>query len=57
MALLGRLKDEHSLSEYVLQIDAITFQFTTNYLKLNTTKTKDLIFGGEGLLSHQNHYP
>ena len=56
MALVGRLKDEHSLTEYLLQIDALTFQLNSSFLKLNTTKTKELMFGGEGLLSHQNRY-
>ena len=37
MALVGHLKDEHPLSEYVLQIDALTVQFKSSYLKLNTT--------------------
>ena len=46
MALVGRLKNEHSLSEYLLQIDALTFQFNSSFLKLNTTKTKALLFGG-----------
>ena len=46
MALVGRLKDEHCLSEYLLQIDALTFQFKSSFLKLNTTKTKELMFGG-----------
>ena len=46
MALVGRLKDEHSLSEYFLQIDALTFQFKSSFLKVNTTETKELTFGG-----------
>ena len=46
MALVGRLKDDHSLSEYHLQIDALTFQFKSSFLKLNITKTKELMFGG-----------
>ena len=54
MALVGRLKYEHSLSEYLLQIDALPFQFKSSFLKLNTTKK--LMFGGEGLLSHKNQY-
>ena len=40
MALVGGLKGEHCLSEYALQIDALTFQFKSSYLKLNTTKLK-----------------
>ena len=46
MTLVGRLKDEHSLSEDLLQIDALTFQFKSSVLKLSTTKTKELMFGG-----------
>ena len=46
MALVGRLKDELSLFEYRLQIDALASQFTSTFLKLNTTKTKELVFGG-----------
>ena len=34
MALVGRLKDEHSLSEYLLHIDALTFQFMSSFFKL-----------------------
>ena len=45
MALVGRLKDELSLFEYRLQIDALASQFTSSFLKLNTTKTKELMFG------------
>ena len=33
-ALVGRLKDEHSLSEYLLQIDALTFQLSPALLNL-----------------------
>ena len=40
-AIVGRLKDEHSLSEYLLQIDALTFQLKSSFLKLNTTKTEE----------------
>ena len=40
MTLVDRLKDEHSLSEYLLQMDAITFQFKSSFFKLNTTKTR-----------------
>ena len=46
MELVGRLKDELSLFEYRLQIDALASQFTSTFLKLNTTKTKELVFGG-----------
>ena len=38
MALVGRLKDELSLFEYCLQIDAFVSQFTSTFLKLNTTE-------------------
>ena len=34
MALVGRLKDELSLFEYRLQIDALASQFTSTFLKL-----------------------
>ena len=47
MALVGHLKDELSLFEYRIQIDALASQFTSSFLKLNTTKTKELVFGGE----------
>ena len=56
MALVGRMKDEYSLSDYLLQIDVLTFQFKSSFLKLNTTKTKELMFGGKVLLSQQNQY-
>ena len=49
MAFVGRLKDEHSLSEYLLQIDALTFQFKSSFLKLNTTKTKEKLPSGRRL--------
>ena len=48
MALVGHLKDEHSLSEYFLQIDALTFTFQCSLLTLTITKTKELMFGGGG---------
>ena len=38
MALVGRLKDDLSLFEYCLQIDAFVSQFTSTFLKLNTTE-------------------
>ena len=56
MALVGRLRDELSLSEYLLQIDAVTCQFNSSFLKLNTTKTKEIMFGKKGLIIHQNRY-
>ena len=34
MRFVGRLKDEHSLPEYLLQIDALTFHFKSSFLKL-----------------------
>ena len=46
MTLVGHLKDKHFLTEYLLQIDALTYQFKSSFLKINTTKTKELIFGG-----------
>ena len=46
IVLVGLLKDKHSLSEYLLQIDALTFQFKSSFLKINTTKTKELMYGG-----------
>ena len=46
MALVGRLKDELSLFKYRLHIDALASQFTSTFLKLNTTKSKELVFGG-----------
>ena len=33
-----RLKDARSLSEYLLQIDALTCQFKSSFPKLNTTR-------------------
>ena len=56
MALEGRPKDELSLSEYLLQIDALTYRFMSSFLKLSTTKTKALVFGEEGLIRHQIRY-
>ena len=56
MALIGRLRDELSLSEYLLQIDAVTCQFNSSFLKLNTTKSKEIMFGKKGLIRHQNRY-
>ena len=41
----GHLKDKLSLFEYRLQIDALASQFISTFLKLNTTKTKQLVFG------------
>ena len=47
MAIVGRLKNEFSLSEYLLQNDALPFQFTSISLKLNTTTIIELMFRGE----------
>ena len=44
MFLVGRIKMD-SLSEYIL-IDALTCQFKSSYLKLNPTKTEELMFVG-----------
>ena len=44
MALVGRLKYEHSLLEHLLQVHELSFQFKYSFLKLNTTKSKELIF-------------
>ena len=55
MALVGRLNDEHSLSEYLLQIDALTIHLSSAFLNWIQLKL-ELMFGGEGLLSHQNRY-
>ena len=44
MALVGRLKDDLSLFEYRLQIDALASQFSSTFLKLNTKKTKEIVF-------------
>ena len=57
MALVGRLKDELSLFEYRLQIDVLASQITSSFLKLNTTKTKELVLmEEEGLIRHRNQY-
>ena len=45
MALVGCLKDDYSLSQYFLQIDSLHCQFKSNFLELNVTKTKELVFG------------
>ena len=55
MTTVGRLKDELSLSVYLLLIDELTCQFMFSFRKLNTTKTKELMFRGEGLFTHQNY--
>ena len=46
MTLVGRLTDEHSLSAYLLQIDASIFQFMSSFLKLTTTKTRVTVWRG-----------
>lgn len=47
MALVGLLSDENSLSQYFLQIQTLYEGFESSYLKLNTTKTEELIFGNK----------
>ena len=44
--MAGNIKDELSLSEYLLQIDALNCQFKSIFLKLNTTLTNEFMFGG-----------
>ena len=42
MALVARLKDENTLSQYFDFINMIDFWFYESFLKLNITKTKEL---------------
>jgi hypothetical protein len=44
MALVARLTDEHSLSEYFLYIDSLTSWFDSSFLELNVQKTKEICF-------------
>ena len=45
MALVARLVDEHSLSQYFLYIDSLIHWFDASFLVLNAQKTKELCFG------------
>lgn len=42
MALVARLKDEHSLSQYFLFIDSLSSWCDSSFLELNIKKTKEL---------------
>jgi hypothetical protein len=44
MALVARLTDEHSLSQYFLYIDSLTSWFHSSFLELNVQKTKEICF-------------
>ena len=44
MALVSRLTDEHSLSQYFLYINTISSWFDSSFLELNVQKTKELCF-------------
>ena len=44
MALIGRLKDEQSLSQYFDFTCTLLTWFSESYLKLNVTKTKEICF-------------
>ena len=44
MALVASLRDDHSLSQYFLQVDMLDKWFRDSYLNLNASKTKELIF-------------
>ena len=46
MALVARLKDEYSLSQYFLYIDFLTSWFNSSFLELNVQKTKEICFEG-----------
>ena len=45
MALIARLKDEHSLSHYFDFISKLALWFDESFLKLNIKKTKEICFG------------
>lgn len=47
MALVGRLKDEETLSKYFTQVDLLNEWFKSSFLQLNVGKTKEMIFGGK----------
>jgi hypothetical protein len=44
MALVARLIDEQSLSQYFLFIDSLTSWFDSSFLELNVQKTKEICF-------------
>jgi hypothetical protein len=44
MALVARLTDEYSLSQYFLYIDSLTSWFDSSFLELNVQKTKEICF-------------
>ena len=44
MALIAKLKDEHSLSQYFDFINSLVTWFGESYLKLNVKKTKEICF-------------
>jgi Domain of unknown function (DUF1891) len=44
VALVARLIDEHSLSQYFLFIESLTSWFDSSFLELNVQKTKEICF-------------
>ena len=46
MALVARLKDEHSLSKYFLFVDSLQSWFDSSFLELNVGKTKEICITG-----------
>ena len=44
MALVAHLQDENSFAEYFLQLGLSNLRFTENFLYLNTSKSKELVF-------------
>ena len=44
MALVARLKDDDSLARYFVQVQELNSWFEDSFLKLNVTKTKEIIF-------------
>lgn len=44
MALVARLTDEHSLSQYFMYIESLSSWFDSSFLELNVKKTKELCF-------------
>ena len=44
MALVARLRDEQSLSQYFMHADMLNAWFVESFLTLNVSKTKELVF-------------
>ena len=56
MALIARLKDEHSLSQYFQYIEFIDSWFDNSFLELNVKKTLELCMEEGRAQPHRTHF-